>query len=762
MATWNPEDWWSIPADMQNLPQWMVCGPDKVPQTLSGYRGDPTNPACWSKFADAVDYAERNHMWVGFCLTADDPILVVDMDNKRNDESDVARIAHIGGQLASLGTYIEKSMSGTGYHAVMYGDIGVGRRAQNIEVYSQDRFMIMTGDYVQYGALKRDDQWVQGLIGSMEAVLVTSDSDYEDKPADRNTDAVIQAIMSSKSGDKFARLMGAEWAVYTDDRTREPYGRDPSSADMALATIICYFTPNNAQVWDIFSRSALAQRLKNGQPRHPNGINFLRHTVAKARGYNSRDAARNAEVDFSGAAANMLGAKLAMAEAQKAADVARAQGMQPTTLAQAANMGTPPVPMRNFPTKHAREIINEPAIEWAVQSIFQHRHVNAIYGWSGVGKSFIALDMAAAVATGGEWFGYKTTAMPVLYVAIEGGSSLNQRLAAYEKGTGAEYPQNVEFYRGKFKLTDADLITDFIAQRKVQGQVGGMIIIDTLSKAIAGVDENSNAEMAKVVEQLELLRDGLNACVIVVHHSTKPDPKTGIAGHMRGAGALQAGIEGVLEVTKRPYWAEDIQEDQKKNTDPIGFNRSLKTSKVKDGSDLGFDDFMLNVVETGAFDNFGDKVTSCWIQAVPRAPMGSMRQDTPTWNQNQPAEAQMSSKEQRASIRAQSRQGAPVSGAQSEEMNLGRLDFKTAIPTAFTIIEGSGQFRPNTTAGVPDSKIGIPRESLITKVIDLLNSDFDPKDKKFQKRIIDALAYEVQSERVGKVTVGGRAYYWRK
>src|SRR5258708_34501274 len=68
-----------------------------------------------------------------------------------------------------------------------------------------------------------------------------------------------------------------------------------------------------------------------------------------------------------------------------------------------------------------QEIANLPPITWRIDQYVPQGGLTFLYGPSAVGKSFLALSWAMAVATGAEWMGRKVTPGPVVYVAAEGG-----------------------------------------------------------------------------------------------------------------------------------------------------------------------------------------------------------------------------------------------------------------------------------------------------------------------------------------------------
>ena len=51
------------------------------------------------------------------------------------------------------------------------------------------------------------------------------------------------------------------------------------------------------------------------------------------------------------------------------------------------------------------EVMKLPDPEWLVAGILPAKSIAQLYGGSGSGKSFVALDMALSVATGRPWLG---------------------------------------------------------------------------------------------------------------------------------------------------------------------------------------------------------------------------------------------------------------------------------------------------------------------------------------------------------------------
>jgi RecA/RadA recombinase len=77
-------------------------------------------------------------------------------------------------------------------------------------------------------------------------------------------------------------------------------------------------------------------------------------------------------------------------------------------------------------------------MEWLVRGLLPRAELAVIYGESGSGKSFLALDLAAAITRGIEWRGRRTATGRVVYVCAEGAGGFKARLRAYARGHSVE------------------------------------------------------------------------------------------------------------------------------------------------------------------------------------------------------------------------------------------------------------------------------------------------------------------------------------
>lgn len=185
---------------------------------------------------------------------------------------------------------------------------------------------------------------------------------------------------------------------------------------------------------------------------------------------------------------------------------------------------------------------------WLVEGLIPEGGQCLLYGAPGSYKSFIALDIALSVASGQAAFGLATKPGEVLYVAGEGSIGIEKvRRPAWKLAKGIE--EKLPFYvvdAMPFAGNPGD--TDlFIRDMRAQGASPKLIIVDTLARMAAGMDENSAKDMGVLLMQATKVQRAFGATLVFVHHSGKNDDRGA-----RGSSALQAGFDTVIAVKAKP------------------------------------------------------------------------------------------------------------------------------------------------------------------------------------------------------------------
>lgn len=227
-----------------------------------------------------------------------------------------------------------------------------------------------------------------------------------------------------------------------------------------------------------------------------------------------------------------------------------------------------------------------PPLTWRVKGVMPSQGLAAIYGPSASGKSFLAFDMASAIASGQRWFGHRVEQAPVVYVGLEGEAGFRTRTLAWEAHRGHALPDNMALVLQPFCLTEAQDVTAMAAVVPA----GAVVFVDTLARATPASDENSAADMALVLDACKKLQDMTGGLVCMVHHSGKDS-----ARGMRGSTSLFAAMDAVVEVTRS------------------GDHRDWRVAKSKDGADGAGKSFALEVIHLGQ-DEHEDPITSCVVR----------------------------------------------------------------------------------------------------------------------------------------------------
>lgn len=228
---------------------------------------------------------------------------------------------------------------------------------------------------------------------------------------------------------------------------------------------------------------------------------------------------------------------------------------------------------------------------YLVDGFIDQSAFSVIYGESHTGKTFVALDLAFGIAVGDPWNGKRVRQGAVVYIAAEGGRGIRQRVAALRQACGkarvpfALIPCSVNLLGGS--KSDIDEIVRLVDGFSLKaGMPVSLIVVDTLSRAMAGANENASEDMTAFVQAVDRLRDKTGAHVMVVHHSGK-DTSKGARGHS----SLRAATDTELEVA----------------------DNTLTVRKQRDGEHAASLKFRLKVVDLGR-DVDDQPITSCVVE----------------------------------------------------------------------------------------------------------------------------------------------------
>ena len=245
----------------------------------------------------------------------------------------------------------------------------------------------------------------------------------------------------------------------------------------------------------------------------------------------------------------------------------------------------PPKPAPRYKLLGADELRDLPPLAWRVRGVLPAVGLAALYGPSASGKSFLAFDMAAAIAEGCRWFDCRVESAPVVYAALEGEAGFKLRAQAWEVNRGRALPGGLRMMLQPFKLTEPQDVADLAAVVPA----GAVVMVDTLNRAAPTADENSSRDMGEILEAAKTLQAATGGLVVLVHHTGK-----NAAAGLRGHSSLFAAMDAAIEVSRD------------------GDRREWKVAKSKDGMDGEAHPFKLQVEALGV-EQTGEAITSCVV-----------------------------------------------------------------------------------------------------------------------------------------------------
>jgi hypothetical protein len=573
-----------VPAPLRDLPLFLCWRleprydgdpkPLKVPyyplgNKRVGRQGAPEDRSQLTTFALARDQAAKRGMTgIGIALLEGYDLVAIDVDNCVTDGKLPSEILHAVGS-----TYAEYSPSGRGIRAIMRGNIGNHKAPTTdtdygFEVFSTTGFCTLTGN-----ALDHID-----ILGLEDTVGKVSPE--------------IKAICERRFGSSTARVSDPDDFM----AGREPKIGLSISQMEELLSVLDPDMPREDWI-------KVAMGLSHETDGDDTGFSIWDEWSAQGSKYPSEEALRTQWESFE----RRKGAghrQVTMATVMKMAKEAGALSTPRPTLAATADdlrtamsavaatpasgMFTPEEYTGRFPIMSlATSVVLQPG-GWRIKNVLPDRGLAVLFGASGSGKTFIAIDMAYAIARGVAWRGNRTAKGRVLIVAAEGSRGMSKRLKAY-----ADYydldPNEVDIgllvVPPNFLLSED--VTDLAGAIAASGGAD-VIIVDTMAQVTPGANENSSEDVGLALGNARALEDATEALIVMVDHSGK-DASKGV----RGWSGKRAAADAELEVLKYENGA-----------------RELRITKMKDGDDGLKWGFRLETVAVG-FDIDGDAITSC-------------------------------------------------------------------------------------------------------------------------------------------------------
>jgi hypothetical protein len=236
-----------------------------------------------------------------------------------------------------------------------------------------------------------------------------------------------------------------------------------------------------------------------------------------------------------------------------------------------------------LPVHTADEILTTkwPEPVWAIPGILPVG-LSILAGVPKVGKSWLALQIAQAVAAGGVVLGKKVDKGSVLYLALEDSPRMLQyrmQKQSWLVGLDVDFITNGEFVRyiGDLRGIGKIRLTNLMEQRGYR-----LMVVDTLSRVLKG-DQNEVAVMTAELAPVQEMAHKYNCAMLFNDH------------HKKAKGEAQDPISDILGSTAKGAIADTV----------LGLYRE----RGKPGAKLSI---IGREVEETCLEIFLDRVTGCW------------------------------------------------------------------------------------------------------------------------------------------------------
>ena len=192
-----------------------------------------------------------------------------------------------------------------------------------------------------------------------------------------------------------------------------------------------------------------------------------------------------------------------------------------------------------------------PLKEELIPGVLRVGHKMLLAGPSKAGKSFMLIELAIAIAEGGEWLGKKCKKGRVSYVNLEldAASCFSRFHEIYEKlGVRPDHIKDIDIWNLRGHSCPLDRLSRIMIHRfKDRGY--SAVIIDPIYKVITG-DENNATEMSQFCSYFDNIATELNVSVIYCHHHSKgaSSKYSNAADRSSGSGVFARDPDAILDI----------------------------------------------------------------------------------------------------------------------------------------------------------------------------------------------------------------------
>lgn len=520
----------NVPAEFKARKRWVLWGvdankpksPRQVVNPAWGAKAD--NPLTWGTFEAARCAVELvgDAQGIGYEITPDDGLVAVDFDCCLDAAGKL--LEPFATWYKAMPGYWELSQSGTGLHGFVRGTLPVGcgnkrpicpgdkTDKREVELYIKERYIAMTGALWGPQTPLADAPSAQaGIDAIVERTGLLKGNgpadtlpEIDDRPA-AEVEAILQSALQHDLD--FARLY-----------TSTDHSGDESTADHALVCAACRAVNFKLSAGDL-------QRVLDASPWVTTKDTKHLHKWQDRTDYVPRTI-REAWA----------------ASAAKEAD--KMDGFKaPSTVGDFFN---------------AADLLQEqlPPVKWVVPGLLP-AGLSLLVAAPKIGKSWMALDLCLAVASGGTWLGHEVNQGAVLYLALEDSKNrLQSRIRLLLDGFTP--PPEACTMRVQAPMLGAGLL-EMLDGWLNEHPDAKLVCIDTFQRIRPPAGRNENAYFAdyRACGQLQAWAMQHGICLLLVHHTKKGVNPGDVFESISGSTGIMGAADTVLTITKKARFAEE-------------------------------------------------------------------------------------------------------------------------------------------------------------------------------------------------------------
>ncbi|MBI4583065.1 MAG: AAA family ATPase [Planctomycetes bacterium] len=208
-------------------------------------------------------------------------------------------------------------------------------------------------------------------------------------------------------------------------------------------------------------------------------------------------------------------------------------------------------------------------IDWTIQGILAFGSMGIISGYAGLGKTWLAFELAIEAARGGSWLGkFPCRKVRVLYIDEESSQQLlRHRLGKLLAGKGIP-GEGLDLHfiiQAGFNLSDPAKLAAF--RQLFSNLKPDLVIVDSLIR-IHQADENDAKQMAGIFRTLRELMREHGFTVLLIDHHRKLQPFGESLSQLRGSTEKAAAVDMVILLLKKNGQLE-IEHAKSRYAEPV-------------------------------------------------------------------------------------------------------------------------------------------------------------------------------------------------